>query len=91
VRDFVLESFNSADLDIVFEGSGLLEVGYEKSTGRQLVSVDEHFYRDSESVPLVGDASKANKILGWKSKTTPAEIAQIMVKKDLEILSEDKS
>jgi GDPmannose 4,6-dehydratase len=91
VRDFVLESYNSADLDIAFEGSGLLEVAYEKSTGRQLVSVDEHFYRDSESVPLVGDASKANKILGWKSKTTPAEIAQIMVKKDLEILSEDKS
>lgn len=91
VRDFVLESFNSVGLDIAFEGSGLLEVGYEKSTGRQLVSVDEQFYRESESVPLLGDATKAEKILGWKSKTTPAEIAQIMVKKDLEILSEDKS
>jgi GDPmannose 4,6-dehydratase len=87
VRDFVRQSFNAADIEIEFEGSGLEEVGYEKGTGRVLVSISAEFFRESEAVALVGDASKAKAILGWSSKTPVVEIANIMVKHDLEILS----
>jgi GDPmannose 4,6-dehydratase len=86
VRDFVHKSFNAAEMEIVFEGSGLEEVGYEKGTGRVLVSIDSEFFRESEAVALVGDASKAKMILGWSPKTTVAEIANLMVKHDLQSL-----
>jgi GDPmannose 4,6-dehydratase len=90
VRDFVRQSFSAADMEIVFEGSGLEEVGYEKRTGRVLVSIDSEFYRESETVDLVGDASKAKAILGWSPKTPVAEIANLMVKHDLETLLAEK-
>jgi GDPmannose 4,6-dehydratase len=86
VRDFVRQAFNAVGIEIEFEGSGLEEVGYERATGRILVSVDTDFFRESEAVALVGDASKAQKLLGWSSKTPVAEITNIMVKHDLEIL-----
>jgi GDP-D-mannose dehydratase len=37
-------------------------------------------------VALVGDASKAKAILGWSSQTPVAEIANLMVKHDLQNL-----
>ena len=90
VRDFVRQSFSAADMEIVFEGSGLEEVGYEKGTGRVIVSIDSEFYRESETVDLVGDASKAKAILRWSPKTPVAEIANLMVKHDLETLLAEK-
>jgi GDPmannose 4,6-dehydratase len=86
VRDFVRSAFNALDMEIEFEGSGLSEVGYEPSTGRKLVSVEKEFYRESESVTLVGDSSKASRLLGWKAKTPVAEIVSIMVRQDLDSL-----
>jgi GDPmannose 4,6-dehydratase len=86
VRDFVRQSFNAAEMEIEFEGSGLEEVGYEKGTGRVLVSIAAEFFRESEAVALVGDASKAKAILGWSSQTPVAEIANLMVKHDLQNL-----
>jgi GDPmannose 4,6-dehydratase len=86
VRDFVRQSFNAAEMEIEFEGSGLEEVGYEKGTGRVLVSIAAEFFRESEAVALVGDERKAKAILGWSSQTPVAEIANLMVKHDLQNL-----
>lgn len=86
VRDFVRSSFNALDMEIKFEGSGLSEVGYEPSTGKKLVSVEQEFYRESENVTLVGDSSKASQLLGWKAKTPVSEIVSIMVRDDLDLI-----
>lgn len=89
VRDFVKAAFNSLEIDISFEGSGLLEVGFEPSTGRKLVSVAKEFFRESESVTLVGDSSKAKELLGWRANTPVAEIVSIMVKQDFDDLMKE--
>jgi GDPmannose 4,6-dehydratase len=86
VRDFVKAAFNSLDIDISFEGNGILEVGYDTNSGRRLVSVEKEFYRESEDVTLVGDSGKASKLLGWKAKTTVEEIVGLMVRQDLDDL-----
>jgi GDPmannose 4,6-dehydratase len=86
VRDFVRSAFNALDIEIKFQGKGLSEVGYEPTTGRKLVSVEREFYRESEHVTLVGDSSKATRLLGWKAKTPVAEIVGIMVRQDLDSL-----
>lgn len=86
VRDFVRQSFNAAEIELEFEGSGLEEVGYEKGTGRVLVSIAAEFFRESEAVALAGDASKAKAILGWSSQTPVAEIANLMVTHDIQNL-----
>jgi GDPmannose 4,6-dehydratase len=50
---------------------------------REYVRVDERFYRPAEVDLLIGDATKAHKVLGWQPKYTFAEIVKEMVQNDL--------
>ena len=54
------------------------------------VKSDERFFRPAEVDILRGDPSKAKKELGWSSKTSLAELAEIMLKSDLEYLRSGK-
>ncbi|MCC9601244.1 GDP-mannose 4,6-dehydratase [Stieleria sp. JC731] len=48
------------------------------------VTQDPRYMRPSEGTRLVGDASKAERELGWKAKTTLPKLAELMVQADLE-------
>lgn len=50
------------------------------------VVVNPEWVRPTETGPLVGDYSKARKILGWKPKVSFRELVEMMVKSDLETL-----
>lgn len=47
------------------------------------VVVDERYLRPTEVDALIGDASKAKKILGWKPKVTWRELAKIMCESEM--------
>ena len=47
------------------------------------VRYDPKYERPSEVDALIGDASKARDLLGWKSQVTVAELARIMVDADI--------
>lgn len=49
------------------------------------VKFDERYLRPSEVDALIGDASKAAEILGWKPKTLTPELAKLMVDADYEL------
>ena len=53
---------------------------------REYVKVDPRFYRPSEVHTLLGDATKARTILGWKSETTFTKLVHRMVDHDLELV-----
>jgi GDPmannose 4,6-dehydratase len=49
------------------------------------VKFDERYLRPSEVDALIGDASKAAEILGWKPKTLPPDLAKLMVDADCKL------
>jgi GDPmannose 4,6-dehydratase len=51
------------------------------------VVIDEKFFRPAEVDLLVGDAAKAEKVLGWKPKTGFRELVESMVDADLDLLT----
>jgi GDPmannose 4,6-dehydratase len=53
------------------------------------VKIDNAYLRPSEVDSLVGDASKAERVLNWKPKTKWKQLAEIMVDADMKLL-EDK-
>ena len=65
VRDFIERSFKYKGYNIVWKGEGLNEIGYDKKSGKELVKINERFYRPTEVETLLGDPNKANKNLGW--------------------------
>jgi GDPmannose 4,6-dehydratase len=84
VRDFVTLAAAAMGMEIEFEGEGLEARGLDKKTGRQLVGVSADFYRPIEPDPLVGNAAKAQKQLGWKPKTDFAKLVTMMAESDLQ-------
>ena len=52
--------------------------------GDVVVAVDPNYYRPTEVDLLIGDPSKAKKLLGWKAKTKFHDLVKLMVKSDLE-------
>jgi GDPmannose 4,6-dehydratase len=51
------------------------------------VEIDPRYYRPTEVDILVGDASKAQELLGWEAQTMMPELARLMVKADYELLA----
>jgi GDPmannose 4,6-dehydratase len=67
-----------------FVETALEVAGLEKNVSRY-VDFDQEMVRPSEVEALVGDSSKAEKILGWKPKTDFKRLVEIMVENDLKI------
>ncbi|WP_270387542.1 GDP-mannose 4,6-dehydratase [Megamonas funiformis] len=84
VREFVELAFAEVGIKIRWEGIGIEEKGYDSITGRLLVDIDKRFFRPAEVDLLWGDATKAEKELGWKRKVSFKELVSMMVKSDLE-------
>ncbi len=52
----------------------------------EYVTIDQNFMRPAEVDLLVGDASKAERELGWEASTTFEELVHMMVEADLDLL-----
>ncbi len=87
VREFASLAFAELGVNISWEGQGKNEKGIDASTGRVLVEVDPNYYRPTEVDLLVGDASKAANLLGWKPRVSFEELVRIMVKADWDSIS----
>jgi GDPmannose 4,6-dehydratase len=83
VRDFVEMSCKAVDINIVWQGNGVDEIGIDSETGKTIVSINPEFYRPCEVELLIGDPSKAKKDLGWEATTTLEELCAMMVESDL--------
>jgi GDPmannose 4,6-dehydratase len=91
VREFVEQAFQSVGLELNWQGEGESEQGLEARTGRILIEIDPRYYRPTEVDLLLGDATKANQILGWKPRISFAELVELMVGADLQALGLEPS
>lgn len=87
VRQFIEESFKALDEEIVWKGEGLDEKGILKSTGKVVISIDPDYFRPTEVELLIGDYSKAKKMLGWEPKTKFKDLVSKMVQYDYKVLN----
>ena len=83
VREFVERAAGVAGFDLAWEGKGIEEVGVDRKSGRTIVEIDPKYFRPAEVDLLLGDASKARRLLDWKPKVTFDELVEQMVRADL--------
>jgi len=90
VEDFCIQSFEQADIQIGFSGAGVERRGTTPS-GRECVRVDPAYFRPTEVELLIGDPSKAQKKLGWVTKTSFESLVKKMVEHDMELVRREGS
>jgi GDPmannose 4,6-dehydratase len=89
IRDFVNKACNELDMKIEWEGEGLDEKVVNTLTGKTILKVNPKYYRPAEVEVLLGDSSKARKILKWEPRTSFEELVSMMVKSDYNKLNQE--
>ncbi|MBQ3105000.1 MAG: GDP-mannose 4,6-dehydratase [Lachnospiraceae bacterium] len=87
VREFAEAAFAHAGLHLVWEGEGVEEKGLDRASGKVLIEVSPEFFRPAEVDLLLGDPSKARKLLNWDpGKTSFDTLVQRMVDHDIRLV-----
>ncbi len=99
VKDFLIKSFNCLGVDIDFKGKGLNEIAFiskintenkNLSINQVVMEIDRRYFRPSEVESLLGDSSKARKLLKWEPKNTFDDLVNDMIKNDLILAEKEK-
>ena len=83
VREFVESAFAELGIFIEWNGGGVEEKGINSKTGDIVIEIDPVYFRPTEVDCLIGDPSKAKRLLGWEYTTSFAELVKEMVASDL--------
>eukprot|EP01037_Dinobryon_pediforme_P012422 gene12422-12509_t len=99
VREFVRLAFQEVGIEIEFKGEGVDEKAFVVSCAnpdfqieiaKEVVNVDEKYFRPTEVELLIGDPAKCNKLLGWKPKYDLKALVSEMVAADVELFKKEK-
>ena len=99
IRDFLKMAFGHVGVEIEFSGEGINEVAkvascsnleYQIEIGKEVLSIDEKYFRPTEVNLLIGDPSKAKQKLGWEPQITLEELVEDMMRSDLHLFKKDK-
>jgi len=98
VREFVRMAFSSIGIEIEFKGKGVEEKGYivacnnrdyPVEIGKQIVEIDTKYFRPTEVDLLVGDSTKAKKMLNWKPEYNLEELIKEMMDSDIKVMQKE--
>ncbi len=90
VREFALEAFKCAGIEIEFKGENENEIGINKATGEIVIKVNPKFYRPAEVELLIGDAQKAERALNWHREIDFKTLVKLMVENDINLLKNER-
>ena len=99
IRDFVKMAFSHIGVALEFTGKGINEVAkikscsdenYQLEIGKEILSIDERYFRPTEVDLLIGDPSKAREKLGWEPEITLEELVEDMMRSDIKLFKKDK-
>jgi len=82
VREFVETAAQRLGFVIEWQGSGTNERGVDRNSGRTIVRINPAFYRPAEVDALLGDAKKAQQLLGWRRTIGFTELVDMMADAD---------
>ena len=83
IRDFITLACDLLDIKLTWDGHGINEHAINKENGKTIISINEKFYRPAEVDLLIGDSSKARKILKWTNKVSFEKLVEMMIEFDL--------
>ncbi len=89
VREFVSRAAQYLGMTVEWRGNGVDEQGVDASNGKTIVRIDPRYFRPTEVDTLLGDATKARTLLGWKPEISFDALVREMVESDLEDAKRD--
>jgi GDPmannose 4,6-dehydratase len=82
VRDFVKKVAKKLDIKITFKRKGLNEIGVDENK-KAIIRVSKNYFRPLDVTNLLGNSSKAKRLLNWKPKKNLDYLIDEMINFDL--------
>jgi len=82
VKDFVNISAKKIGFKIKWINKGLKEEGIDEITKKKIINISKKYFRETEVDNLIGDFSKAKKILKWKPKYSLNQLIDDMIQNE---------
>jgi len=98
VRDFVRMSFAELGIELAFTGKGATEKAevvscsnpeFQLEIGKEVIAVDEAYFRPTEVDLLIGDPTKSKTKLGWEPKYDLPALVKDMIEADITLFKRD--
>jgi GDPmannose 4,6-dehydratase len=99
VRTFIQMAFAEVGIELNFEGEGAAERAvvahcsnpdYQVPVGKEVLCVDQRYFRPTEVDLLLGDPTKAMTQLNWKPKYDLQALVKDMMQADLDLFRRDQ-
>ncbi|MGM9506506.1 GDP-mannose 4,6-dehydratase [Larkinella sp. GY13] len=99
IRDFVRMAFAEIGVELEFRGEGVAERAfvvrasnpdYPVEVGKEVLSIDERYFRPTEVDLLLGDPTKAMTQLNWQPKYDLAALVKDMMTADIDLFRRDQ-
>ena len=78
VKKFINLVCKKLKIKIIWKGKGIKERAYDEN-GNVIIKIDKNYFRPTEVDTLLGDASKARRILKWKPKVNIHGLIEEMI------------
>tara|TARA_B110000114_G_scaffold176874_1_gene208025 strand:+ start:521 stop:823 length:303 start_codon:yes stop_codon:yes gene_type:complete len=78
VKQFINLVCKELEIKIKWKGKGLKEKAYD-DRGQVIIKIDKSYFRPTEVDSLLGDSSKARRILSWKPKMNIRDLIKDMI------------
>ena len=82
VKDFINISAKKIGIKLIWKNKGLKEVGIDKANNKTIIMVNKKYFRETEVDDLIGDYSKAKRLLKWKPKYSFNALVDDMIKNE---------
>ena len=82
VKDFVNISAKKIGFKIKWKNKGFKEIGIDEITNKKIINVNKKYFRETEVDNLIGDFTKAKKILKWKPKNSLNQLIDDMIQNE---------
>ncbi|GAB4126952.1 MAG: GDP-mannose 4,6-dehydratase [Raineya sp.] len=98
VRDFVQMAFAEVGIEVEYRGQGINECAvvvachnpkFQVPIGKEVIAIDKRYFRPTEVDLLIGDSSKARKLLGWQPKHSLQDLVKDMMQSDVALFQKD--
>ncbi len=91
VREFIEVCCKELDINILWSGEGVNEIGTDKNTGKVIIKINPKYFRPTEVDLLLGNPTKAKELLKWETKIKFEELAKLMIKSDLKLVESNSN
>ena len=79
VKEFINKTAKQLNIQVMWRGKGLQEVGIDNKTKKIIIKVDKEYFRKTEVENLIGNYKKAKKILNWRPKLSLDNLIKDMI------------